>query len=408
MDRVNIPAISYDDPAVALRQLLEWLEQHIDLDHVAAVEARHIRAIEWQPMDRPSITFSAPVAAPLSAYPYHEAFQDPTRMLVNELVGPYAAVGPSPSIVNSVRIRDDYPLQIRAFYGVGLMASLFGAQSEVVEDQFPWVRPIGLEGVKAALAHGVPELSSELFRRVLDTMTYYKEMLAPYPKCRQALRITQPDLQGPFDIAAQLWSGSIFTAFYDCPELLRELLDLIAETYVRACRRLAAESTDVIPADSARDYRPADSMRDYRYLHFTIVKGRCLLKDDSSTMLSAQLYSEFIRPVNEKVARAMGSVGIHWCGNGDQWRDQVVSTPNLVSLDWGNPDKINLPVWAALLRQHRLSVARMEWSAPAFLEQMPIRLFPTGAAFTVIVERLEQAVTILEAIQADTHPRSLP
>jgi hypothetical protein len=394
MNRVNMPDVSFDDPAVALEQLLEWLEARIDPEHVAAVEERHLKALEWQPMDRPSITFSAPVAAPLTAYPYRQAFQDPTRMLVNELVGPYAAVGPSPSIVNSVLIRDDYPLQIRAFYGVGLMASLFGARSEMVEDQFPWVRPIGVEGVKSVVARGEPELNSELFQRVLDTMAYYKEVLAPYPICRQMLRITQPDLQGPFDIAAQLWSGDIFTAFYDCPELLRELLDLIAETYVLACRRLAAEATDVI-----RD--------DFLYLHFTIVKGRCLLKDDSSTMLSTRLYSEFIRPVNEKVVQAMGSAGIHWCGNGDQWRDQMLSMPNLVSLDWGNPDKIDLPVWAALLRQHRLPVARMEWSAPAFLERMPTRLFPTGATFTVMTEEIGQATTILEAIQTDTHARSL-
>ena len=133
----------YDTPAVALTQLLEWVEEHIDLRHVAAVEERHIRALQWQPLDCPSITYSAPVAPPFAAYPYRRAFGDPTCMLVNELVGPYAAVGPSPSIVNSVHIRDDYPLQIRAFYGVGLMASLFGARSEMVEDQFPWVRPIG-------------------------------------------------------------------------------------------------------------------------------------------------------------------------------------------------------------------------------------------------------------------------
>jgi hypothetical protein len=394
METLKTPEIRYDTPAVALAQLLEWVEQRIDLEHVATVEERHIKALQWQPLDRPSITFSAPVVPPFQAYPYREAFRDPCRMLVNELVGPYAAVGPSPSIVNSVLIRDDYPLQIRAFYGVGLMASLFGAQSEVVEDQFPWVRPIGFEGVKAVLARGVPELSSELFRRALDTMAYYKEVLAPYPKCRQALRITQPDLQGPFDIAAQLWSAGIFTAFYDCPDLLRELLDLIAETYVRACRRLAAEASDVI-------------REDYLYLHFTIVKGRCLLKNDSSTLLSARLYSEFIRPVDEKVARAMGSVGIHWCGNGDQWCEQVVRMPNLVSLDWGNPDKINLPAWAALLRQHRLPVVRMEWSAPAFLGQMPTRLFPTGAAFTVMTDEIGQAAAILKAAQVGAQTRSL-
>ena len=384
MDTVKTPEFRYSTPAVALTQLLEWVEEHIDLQHVAAVEDRHIQALQWQPLDRPSITFSAPVAPPFVAYPYHRAFGDPTCMLVNELVGPYAAIGPSPSIVNSVRSRDDYPLQIRAFYGVGLMASLFGARSEMVADQFPWVRPIGFEGVRAVLAHGAPELSSELFRRALETVAYYKEVLAPFPKCRQALRITQPDMQGPFDIAAQLWSGEIFTAFYDCPDLLRELLDLIAETYVLACRRLAAAATDLVGED-------------YLYLHFTIVKGRCLLKDDSSTLLSARLYSDFIRPVNDKVVRALGSAGIHWCGNGDQWRDQLLDMPNLVSLDWGNPEKIDLPTWAALLRERRLPVARMEWAAPAFLEIMPTRLFPTGAAFTVMIEEIGQAAAILDA-----------
>jgi hypothetical protein len=382
MKTPHLPTFRYDQPAVALTQLLDWIEERIDPTHVAAVEERHIRALQWQPLDRPSITLSAPVAPPFVAYPYHEAFHDPTKMLINELVGPYAAIGPSPSIVNSVVLRDDYPLQIRAFYGVGLMASLFGGQSELVENHFPWVRPIGAEALKAVVAHGVPELRGGLFQRALDTMAYYKGVLASYPKCRRAVHITQPDLQGPFDIAAQLWSGAIFTAFYDCPDFLRELLDLVAETYIAACRRLAVEATDVI-------------LDDFIYLHFTIVKGRCLLKDDSSTLLSAKTYAEFIRPVNEKVIRAMRSGGIHWCGNGDQWRDEVVRTQNLVSLDWGNPDQIDLPAWASLLRERRLPVVRMEWSAPAFLASAPTRLFPTGAAFTVMLEDVEQAEEIL-------------
>ena len=196
--------IDFADPAAALEVVLGWIEDRLDLEQLASVEDRHLAALRWEPVDRPPVTFSAPVPEPFSVYSYHESFRDPTKMLVNELVGPYAAVGPGPSIVNSVLLKDDFPLQIRAFYGVGLMASLFGAESEVQGNNFPWVRPIGPEALKRRVGQGVPSLNNGLFQRMLDTVAYYKEVLADYPKCRRAIHITQPDLQGPFDIAAQL------------------------------------------------------------------------------------------------------------------------------------------------------------------------------------------------------------
>lgn len=379
----RIPSFDYAIPSVALTQILEWLEERIDLDHVAAVEERHVKALQWEPVDRPPITFSAPVAEPFAVYPYSEAFRDLTKMLVNELIGPYAALGPSPSIVNSVLIKDDYPLQIRAFYGVGLFVSLFGARSEVVGDNFPWTRPIGLEALKRHVARGVPDLDSKLFRRVLDTMAYYKKVLSPYPKCQQAIHITQPDLQGPFENAAHMWGSDIFTAFYDCPDFLRELLDLLAETWVLACRKFAAESTEAV-------------REDFIYLHFAIVKGKGLLKDDSTVMLSPSVYSEFIRPMNEKVFHALRAGGIHWCGNGDQWRSELMATKGLTCIDWGNPDMLDLPAWAEVLREGRLPVARMEWKVSDFLRTGPTRLFPTGASFTVMVDDLEQAKSIIQ------------
>lgn len=378
----QIPRFDYDTPSVALVQILDWLEEHIDLEHLVTVEDRHIRALNWEPVDRPPISLSAPVPEPLAVYPYSEAFQDPTKMLVNELVGPYAAVGPSESIVNSVVFKDDSPLQIRAAYGTGLFVSLFGVESEVLGDNFPWVRPVGLESVKELVGRGVPDLNGDLFRRALGTMAYYREVLAPYPKCRQAIHITQPDLQGVFESAGLLWGGEIFTAFYDCPDFLRELLDLLAETWVLACRRLAAESTE-----TARD--------GFIYLHFSIFKGNCLLKDDSCVMLSPDIYADFIRPVNEKVLKAMGGGGIHFCGNGDQWRSEMLDTENLVCVDFGQPCLFDLPAWVTLLRDRSIGVGRMEWPVEEFLRVDPAHLFPTGAAFTVILDDFAQAGEIM-------------
>jgi hypothetical protein len=366
-----MPAIDHTPPSSVLTNTLEWIEERIDLTHLAAVEARHIKALGWEPVDHPPIAFSAPPPDGFAVYPYHEAFRDPTKMMVNELVGPGLAWGSSSlSIVNSVLVKDDYPPQIRANYGVGLIASLFGAELQVLEGSMPWTQPLGVERLKQWVGRGGPDVTGGLFQRALDTMAYYKEMLSPYPRCRQAIRITQPDLQGPFDIAAQLWGKDIFTAFYDCPTFLKELLDLLAETYVLACHKLAAESTG-----AARE--------GFIHLHFGIVRGACLLKDDSSVMLSPQIYSEFIQPVNEKVLETLGGGGIHWCGTGDQWRSELLETRGLACVDWGNPETLNLATWAAALKKRRLPVSRMGWDTKSFREAAPTRLFPTGAYFVV-------------------------
>lgn len=377
--------IDYGEPAAAAEQILGWIEARLDLDHVAAVESRRLRALNWQPVDHPPVTVSAPVPEPFRIYPYAEAFADPAKMLVNDLVGPGMVWGAdSPSIVNSVVLRDDFPLQIRANYGIGVIASLFGAEIHVVEDNMPWVQPIGPIPLEQALAHGVPGLDGGLLPRALETMAYYREALAPYPNCRRAIHITQTDLQGPFDIAAQLWGGEIFTAFHDRPELLRELLELIGDTYVRVCRAVAAAST-------------ARAGDDGIYLHFTICRGGCLLKDDSSIMLSPRTYAEFIRPANARVLEALGGGGIHWCGSGQHWRPEFVATDGLRCIDWGNPEKLDLPGWQALLCERRLPVAQMQWEAARFLGVRPDRIFPTGAAFTVSATSAAEGLAVLAA-----------
>jgi hypothetical protein len=185
-------------------------------------------------------------------------------------------------------------------------------------------------------------------------------------------------LQGPFENAVHLWGSDIFYAVYDEPDYLRDLLDVLGQTWVLAVRKFAEVSTE-----AAQD--------DFVYLHFTIVKGRVVLKEDSTMLLSPQQYAEFIRPVNEVALGALGTGGIHWCGKADRRRSQVVETRGLSCIDLGNPDMIDLPTWAVTLKERRLSVGKMGWEAEKFSEVAPAQFFPTGASFTVTVDGVEQA-----------------
>jgi len=344
--------INFSSPPDALTQILEWLEENIDLQHIASVEERHVNALKWQIVDHPPVTYLGSVPPPLNVYPYEEVFTDHIKMLVNELIGPYAALGSTPSVVNSVINKDDFPLQIRAFYGLGLMASLFGAESVVTTDNFPWVRPLGKNKTQQLVNKGIPDLITGLTPQVLDTMQFYQEA---------------------FDIAAQLWGSDIFTAFFDCPDFLEELLALIAETYIQACRLFAEVSTETIEEG-------------FIALHYTICSGHCLIKDDSSVMLSPQTYTRFIRPVNEKILSTLGGGGIHFCGSGNQWRNEFVETRGLLGVDFGQLYLNDLPAWAELLHTRKIPIVNSDWTYVEFNNSKPERLFPTGASFSVSID----------------------
>jgi hypothetical protein len=375
------------DPASVLTAILDWLEEQLDLDHIAQAEDRQRKALSWEVVDHPPVTIAAPASARYPFYPYSQAFRDPVKMLVNELVDASAGLGPMPSVVNSVVLGDDFPLQIRANYGTGLIASLFGAEVCQVEDNFPWTVPIGPDRVKSWLAHGVPELGTGVYSQVVDTMAFYREALAPYPRCSTALHITQPDLQGPFDIAMQIWGGGILTTLYDCPELVREVMDLVCETYIEVCRAISPLTTQ-------------SAGEGFICLHWSVCKGACLLKDDSSTLLSPGMYAAFIKPTNEKVLTSLGGGGIHWCGSGDQWRQEFVSTRGLETADISQPHMIDLPAWAESLSQHRVPASRMCFTSDTFYNLNAAGTFPTGAAFVVTVDSLEEGRQILARLES--------
>ncbi len=321
-------------------------------------------------------------------YPYGQVFLDPAKMLVNELVDASAGLAPMPSVVNSVLLEDDFPLQIRANYGVGLIASLFGAKVRQVEDNFPWTAPIGPERIANLMKRGLPDLNTGLYPQTVETMAYYRETLAPYPKCSAAIHITQPDLQGSFDVATQLWGGEIFTAFYDCPGFLTEVLDFIAETYLMVCQAVSPHTSQT-------------AGRGFITLHWSLCKGGCMLKDDSSVMLSPAIYAEFIRPVNEKILTALGGGGIHWCGTGDHWRREFVETKGLSCADISQPHMIDLSNWARTLSEHKVPVSRMNFSAEDFDRLRAADTFPTGAAFMVTVGSLEEGRRIIAELEGD-------
>ncbi len=372
------------EPEAVLEQVLEWVEEHIDLEHVREVEKRHRDVIYYRPVDRPPVSVGCDPSVQFPYFPYAEGFHDQAKMMVNELVRPFCHdKANGASVVSSLETGDDFPLQIRANYGVVIIASLFGAEVVVRDGSMPWVRPIGRDAVVAALDRGIPDLHGGLGGRVMQTMDFYQEKLADYPRASQAIHITQPDLQGTLDNLHLLWGKDLFIGLYDEPELVHEALDLVAQT----CSAYL---------DEVRPHTTEDVGEDCIAVHWGVLRGNLILKNDTPIMVSPQAYAEFVRPHDEQIFAACGPGAIHFCGSADHSRHEMLATQGLTTLDLGQPEMNDLVRWYQQARERNISFMDMLYPQEDILSGQYRQQFPTGMQFVTkvadVVARLMEAV----------------
>jgi hypothetical protein len=360
-----------------LHRLLDYIEVRIDLEHVTAVASRHRAALSFENVDRlPLVCYLPYEGEAFKAYPLSEIFDDPAKMMVNELLTGFT------SIYHAVDLKDDAPCCLRPNLGVTIVASMLGAQIRVMEEQPPWVLP--LEGMNTIqeVAHGpVPDTTTGLVSRVIEQYGFYKHVLTSYPNCQAAFQLTLPDLQGPFDIAELLWGPDAFMAFYNESELLETLLEKITATILVAYRRFSDEVSENIGAG-------------FQYQHGTAVRGNVLLRSDTTIMISPEHYREFILPHDGVIGRALGGVAIHFCGNGQHQLENMLSTPDLGSLDFGQPWMMAIDDIYAEASARKVGLTRVTIPEDQLTAEEASRRFPTGVNLVYYPKNLADATQV--------------
>ena len=357
-----------------VRRLLDYLEPRIDLTHVTAVAARHRAALNYEPLDRlPLVCYLPYEGEDFTPYSHAEAFHDPAKLMVNELLTGFT------SIYHAVDLKDDSPYCLRPNLGVTIIASMLGATIRIMDDQPPWVLPFeDLHQIKEIAASSPPDSSAGLLPRVLEQYDYFRHALADYPNCRAGFQLTLPDLQGPFDVAEMIWGADIFMAFYDDVGLLSALLANITDTIIRVQRRLKAEVQENLGPDC-------------QYQHAVGVKGQILLRDDTVILLSPQHYHEMVQPHDSRIAAELGSVAIHFCGNGQHQIDNMLSIPDFTCFDFGQPWMMASNTIYAKSAAQKVPLARMRVPGEELTAAKVLEKFPTGTILTCEPESVRQA-----------------
>jgi hypothetical protein len=336
----------------AVNRMLDFLEENIDEDHCRAVEKKHLEALFFKPGAELPLSFF--IVPKERLRPNIEMLNNPEAMLHNELIKSFG------SVINSVRIKDDYPLHIRSNHGVVLCHCMAGGAYKTTENETPWALPLEetIEEYRRKWEGKPYDIkNNELIKRVCETYRYMAQRLSEYPVCKRTIRLTHPDMQGIFDIAQSLFGERFFYELYDNPEDVHWLLKRITDGYIELFKLF-----DGLVNNYTEN-------REAVYIHGGIYPGRVLLKNDTATaMLSESHYDEFCRTYDKKIAEALGNICIHYCGKSQDFHYRVIGMDALRGLNFGNPEMQNVEDF--LRRWNTRHVAAVCWGmnrGPEFL-----------------------------------------
>lgn len=319
-----------------LKHYLEKLEAIIDLNHIEATKNLQKKAFTFQPVDHiPTVINYSLAEDEWPTFNFEEIFHDQEKMLLNELRQVYLGA----------KLKDDRLYGIRANYGTGIIASMFGCPTHTFEDSLPVGTAIPRNEIEKILSNGIPDKNSGLMGKVWDTVAYFQEMLLPYPKLSQAIGSQCFDIQGPFDNASIIWGSEIYLAILDQPEKICQLMDLISDTIILMVQELRRiDGFSLVEHDGAWNF----------------LGGVCV-RNDSSVNLSGEHYETLVKPFDDKIISKWGG-WIHFCGKAHQWWKKQLDIQGLKGINPYQGEFYNLYEMFETCEAARIPI--VQWTTP--------------------------------------------
>lgn len=305
--------------ADALRECLADLESRIDEEQENANRQAWVEFLEnrcTEPLFFPPKREPAPARTEWPAININDALDNLDLMVLRELKGA------SDLLADGGGLR----LNVRCNYGTGILPSLFGCGLFVMPretDTLPAVHPLpGLDSIRRVADAGVPDLRAGLGGKVFDCAEYFLELFAKYPAVRRHVALYHPDVQGPIDAAEVIWGSDIFLAFYDEPDLLRRFLEVITQAYTAFMRKW---------------YKLVPESEPYSVHWGLLHKGRLMIRNDSLMNLSPDIYTQFVRPLDQRLFDEFGGGAIHFCGRGSHFIADMSAMRGLTAIQMSQP-----------------------------------------------------------------------
>lgn len=223
-------------------------------------------------------------------------------------------------------------LVYRSNYGTGILPSLFGCEIREMpyeQNSLPSPLPVDVEELRQLIedvktGKTVIDVKSGIPGKCFEAARYLKNLLQDYPKLNKYLYIYTPDTEGPCSIAEEIFGSELYCLFYEEEDLIHDALDVITDVFIRFVK------------EWHKEFPPVDETHaiDLGLLH----RGHILIREDSATNISPDMYEEFIMPHDQEIFDAFGGGILHFCGKGDHLIPKFASLKGFNALNMSQPD----------------------------------------------------------------------
>jgi hypothetical protein len=361
-----------------LKELLAYLDNSLNETGVLNSERLHCDSLNYRQIEQLPIIASYPYPndAKFQSFPHGEVFDNPEKMLFNQFVSAFGS-----GAYLSCELGDDLPITIRADFGCVLVASMFGANIEQVENNPPWVRhsedKISYEQI---IQTSISDFNKGLIARVADRYKFYKDVLKDYPRLSKLTNIVLPDLQGPFDNLELLRGSDIFLDMYSQKELFLKAMAVITDAQIETAKHFSQFTNDRI--------------KGFSFQHGFVLKGGILIRNDTSIMISPQMYDELVSPFDEKILKTFGG-GIHSCGNVNNIVNHFISLKSAQCFDFGQSELNDIESVYPFASKRKIGLTRIAVSQRELLDCQIQKKYPTGISLIFRAKSFEQAKKVI-------------
>jgi hypothetical protein len=244
------------------------------------------------------------VQVPVRGMPgYRQRFRDPLAMLSVELE----------TLRTHLEIGDDCVPTVRVQFGTGLIASAFGCETFVPDDELPCCRGPVIGERTGIAGLSMPSPSAGLLGKLEEFTRIFREHLP------EGVHIQHPDIQSPFNNAYAIRGNDLFLDMVDDPPSVDALLDVVTDFMIAMVPRLKG----MISRD-----------RQWFFDMGVLWKGTARISNCSTTMIDPRRYERFVLPHDRRLFQAMGGGRVHYCGTSAPVLTSFLSIPGLSGLDY--------------------------------------------------------------------------
>jgi hypothetical protein len=282
-----------------------WAREDLDLHDPALV-------VSWERPEIPGQSHSS--MSELYRAPIHLMIQDPAIDVRAQLQSIREQVEYLEAGRDIGTGTANYPGMHLIHFGTGPLATAFGAQFIVREDEQPFFEP-AVHTPEEVRRLRKPDLHRDgILPRILARIDYYNEAT------QGKIPLNVSDTAGPWSIATQIWHyEDMLEAIVTAPETVRYLLDLVTECIIEwnhiQVTRMARWSGK--PGCLPWPWHP----------HGTGIG------DDTMVAVSPKAWEAFFLPYNNRLSREYGGAFYHCCMRYDTHFQSLLKTEGFMGFD---------------------------------------------------------------------------